>query len=87
MKLLEDIRYEAVEDTIKKFTRVSTTEFELIKSLIEPSVMKMNTQFREAISVTERLAITLRFLATGDSYTSLQYLFRVSKTVNFKNCS
>ena len=79
VKLLEDMRYEAVEDTIKNFTRMTTIEFEHLKSLIEPQVKKMDTQFREAISVTERLGITLRFLATGDSYTSLQYLFRVSK--------
>jgi hypothetical protein len=42
--------------------------FEHLKSLIEAQVKKMDTQFREAISVTERLAINLRFLATGDSY-------------------
>ncbi|KAL4125802.1 hypothetical protein QTP88_010042 [Uroleucon formosanum] len=76
---MEDMRHEAIEDTIKNFTRMTTIEFEHLKSLIEAQVKKIDTQFREAISVTERLAITLRFLATGDLYTSLQYLFRVSK--------
>jgi len=79
VNLMEDMRHEAIEDTIKHFTRLTTIEFEHLKSLIEAQVKKMDTQFREAISVTERLAITLRFLTTGDSYTSLQYLFRVSK--------
>lgn len=47
--------------------------------LIETKIMKSDTNYRISISASERLAITLRFLATGDSYTSLQYLFKVSK--------
>jgi len=39
---------------------------------------KNDTQFREAIPAKTRLAITLRFIATEDSYKSLHFLFKVS---------
>jgi hypothetical protein len=32
---------------------------------------------RSAIPITSRLAITLRFVATGDSYRTWMYLFKV----------
>ena len=41
-------------------------------NLIGEKISKKDTAFRKAI-------LTLRFLASGDSYVSLQYLFRISK--------
>jgi len=47
--------------------------------LIGEKISKKETVFRKAISFQERLALRLRFLAIGDSYVSLQYLFKISK--------
>ena len=40
----------------------------------------MKTQLRNPLSPDEKLACTIRFLATGESYTSIQYQFRISKS-------
>lgn len=75
-RLFEELCF---DDKEKNFTRMSKIEFDNVYSLINAKISKKDTNFREAISARERLLVTLRFLATGDSYTSLQYLFRISK--------
>lgn len=46
-------------------------------TIVTPLIKKQETRFRESISPGQRLAVTLRFLATGDSNMSLQYIFRI----------
>lgn len=70
---------EKCDVALKTFLRMTSTDLENLIQIIGPSIQKKNTNFRNAISVTERLVITLRFLATGEYYQSLMYIFKVSK--------
>lgn len=47
---------------------------------IGPLVTKQTTMMRQPIDPEVKIAITLRFLATGESYESLMYQFRVHST-------
>ena len=49
-------------------------------NLVRPRIEKENTRFREAITAEERLVMTLRFLATGETQQSLSFSFRVGKS-------
>lgn len=66
-------------ELFKNFVRMDASDFDLLVDLVGPSIKKKDKRFRKAISAAERMAVTLRFLATGDSYGSLMYLFRMSK--------
>lgn len=69
----------------KNFFRMSTSDFENLLNKIGSKIHKEDTQLRKGIHASDRLAITLRFLATGDSYQSLSYTFKISKTVISKS--
>ncbi|XP_047120579.1 uncharacterized protein LOC124803438 [Schistocerca piceifrons] len=60
------------------FCKMSYTDFEYLVNEISPTISKKSTDFRAAIPAKYRLAITLRYLASRDSYKSLHYLFKVS---------
>ena len=53
------------EHVYRNFVRLSPALFDRILAQISPIIVKEETRFRASISSSERLAITLRFLATG----------------------
>ena len=53
------------------FMRKTLKFFEMIKTRLEPRLARQATSYRAPISVGEKLALTIRYLATGESYTSL----------------
>ncbi|XP_015377875.1 PREDICTED: uncharacterized protein LOC107172114 [Diuraphis noxia] len=76
--IIDDLQLD--EDILfRNFTRMSQANFYSILKIIEPEIVKQNTRFREAVPAKIKLLITLRYLATGDSFSSLMYLFKVSK--------
>ena len=64
----------------RNFTRMQPAFFYLIEERITPHLRKSVTNFRKPPVVGLKLAVTLRHLSTGESYTSLQYQWRVRRT-------
>lgn len=60
------------------FLRMDPPMFQEILARISPRIEKHDTFFRNALIPSLKLAATLRYLATGCSYRTLQYSFRVS---------
>jgi len=56
------------ENVFRNFTRMSRKNFYCLLKKIEPEIVKQNTRFREAVPAKIKFLITLRFLATGDSF-------------------
>jgi len=77
--LLADWNFQSVDGLYKNFTRMSPSEFEFLFNFSGEKFSKKETAFRKVIFVQESLTLTLRFLVLGDSYVSLQFIFKISK--------
>ncbi|KAI8125022.1 hypothetical protein CVS40_4846 [Lucilia cuprina] len=65
-------------ETFFNFSRMTKSQFKDLLFLVGPSLSK--NSLRKPICEKNRLLITLRYLATGMSYSSLSFEFRVAKS-------
>lgn len=64
-------------DLFNNYSRISPQQFDFILKNITVRTQKQSTNMRRPIDPNLQLIITLRFLATGESFRSLSYQFRV----------
>ncbi|XP_069588363.1 uncharacterized protein [Ranitomeya imitator] len=68
-------------DKFVSFCHLTIQAFDRLLHILSPHLTLSDTVMRKAISAEQRLLIILRFLATGESYTSLHLQFRVGKSI------
>ncbi|GFT62850.1 putative nuclease HARBI1 [Trichonephila clavipes] len=77
--LLKELKNED-HTAYRNMLRITGEQFDELLEMVRGKLSKQDTTVRMAIPVTTKLEITLRYLATGDSFKSLEYLFRVPET-------
>ena len=68
------------ETSYRDFFRTNIEQFQFLIDAIAKRIAKNDTVMRASIKPDERLAVTLRYLATGETFKSLEYSFRLSTT-------
>ncbi|KAG1673792.1 Protein ALP1-like [Nymphon striatum] len=68
------------DQTFFEFYRMNPRQFDELVSLVGPKIQKRDTNYRKACSTSERIGVTLRYLATGESQRSLSYTYRLGRT-------
>lgn len=72
-KLLKELEISA-EDDFNNFLRMDKNHFYELLNKITPLIIKKITIMREPITPYHRLATTLRFLASGNSFEDMKFL-------------
>ncbi|KAM4016591.1 uncharacterized protein ACNLHF_002859 isoform 1-T3 [Anomaloglossus baeobatrachus] len=80
MQLLRELQENNPQD-FHNFLRMSEESFSLLLERVTPIIQRKNTAMRAAIPADERLAVTLRFLATGRSLQDLHFSSAISRSL------
>ncbi|XP_061610234.1 uncharacterized protein LOC133468394 [Phyllopteryx taeniolatus] len=73
--LVRELQFD--QDRFELYFRLSREQFESLLRRVGPSITKKTTNLKQPISPNQRLAICLRFLASGDSYTAIASSYRL----------
>ncbi|XP_071953022.1 uncharacterized protein [Antedon mediterranea] len=77
--LLKELEAEDIKRD-KYFPHMDKSSFDDILEKITPLIKREDTHMRKAISPEERLALTLRFLTSGNTYQDMECLYRVPRS-------
>lgn len=64
-------------ERFRRCLRMNTAVFEDLLKKVTPFIQKQNTILRDSIPPAERLSLTLRHLATGESQESIRLTLRI----------
>ena len=67
------------EEEFRRYLRINTEAYTELIEKVRPVITDKTTFMRKPISAEEKLAVTLRFLATGETSSSLMYQYRIHR--------
>ncbi|XP_018402805.1 PREDICTED: putative nuclease HARBI1 [Cyphomyrmex costatus] len=81
--LIHEMRLYDVEVHFQ-YTRLTVEGFDNLLRIVQPHIEKMPTNYRKPIPARSRLYLTLRFLATGDTMSSIAFAYQVGQNTACK---
>lgn len=73
LNLLKEIQLTAEDADYKNYFRMDEKSFNELLQMITPYIIKQDTCMRKSITPKEKLAVTLRYLATGRNIEDLKF--------------
>ena len=78
---MQELRAIDVVSSYRNFVRMNAVTFKTLLNMVAHLIFRKDTNMREAIPPGERLALTLRFLATSEVVLGLYDTVRVLQSV------
>lgn len=80
MNLVNDEFLKEDHAAFKNYLRMSNESFLKLLAKVETKISKQDTVMRQCISARYKLMVTLRYLATGETYRNLMYSTRIHES-------